>query len=84
MLTPKQWRDRSVDILTVIDHSLDHRGFPPTILELSDALGMSKATVHHALGHMQRDGLIGWERNSQRTIWATEKGAELLEGALHV
>lgn len=84
MLTPKQWRSRAVEVLTLIDRSLDHRGYPPTLVELGKDLGLSKATVHETLSRMQREKLINWDSHMARTLWTTEKGVELLEEALHV
>lgn len=84
MLTPKQWRDRSVRVLTVIEKSLDDTSLAPTIEDIGKNLQMSKATVHEALTHMRREGLVTWEEHKMRTLTVTDEGDLLYEEALHV
>ncbi|WP_179395027.1 LexA family protein [Lacticaseibacillus absianus] len=81
MLTPREWRDRSVDVLTLIEDSLDNHGYPPTLTELATKLGFAKATIYATLQHMQREGMVEWERNGRRTLSTTEKGDELYEAS---
>ncbi|WP_416274121.1 LexA family protein [Lacticaseibacillus suilingensis] len=83
MLTPKQWRDRYIKILTLIDQSLDYQGCPPTLDSMGDKLHLSKSSVQVALVHMRRNGLVNWDRNAPRSLWVTEKGVSLYEEALH-
>lgn len=83
MLTPKQWRERSVCVLNVIEKSLDDIGVPPTVSEIGAHLRMSKATVHEALAHMKRDGILSWDKHKARTLTVTDDGDRLYEEARH-
>ncbi|WP_204122749.1 hypothetical protein [Lacticaseibacillus mingshuiensis] len=81
MLTPKQWRDRYIQILTLIDQSLNSRGCPPTLESMSTSLYLSKASVQVALVHMQRAGLVNWDRHRPQSLWVTTDGFRLYEEA---
>jgi repressor LexA len=67
-LTTMQWR-----VLEAIKRSIAKRGFPPTLAELAEAVGMrSKASAVHQLRELERKGRI------QRTA-GTARGIRVLE-----
>lgn len=84
MLTPKQWHERSLSVIEVIERRLDNGEQIPTIEDIGEQLGMSKATVFEALSHMKREGLVTWNKNKARTLCITKAGDELFESSLHV
>lgn len=62
--TPQQAR-----VLAAIDSLTDELGYPPTIRELSKALGMkSSSTVHVHLGNLESRGMITRHPNCPRTL----------------
>lgn len=81
MLTPKQWRDRLLSVIEVIEQSRNDRGYAPTILEIGQSLGFSKTTGYEALTHMKRERLVEWDKNMARTLCVTDTGDLLYEEA---
>ncbi|WP_225047433.1 LexA family protein [Lacticaseibacillus kribbianus] len=82
MMTPKEWRERELDLLTVIEQSLDERGYVPTVREICAGVGLSVGTVHNNMARMQRAKLIDWDRWKQRTLQVTELGDKLYQESM--
>ena len=49
-------------------------GFPPSIRELADDLGVrSSETIHGALVRLRQEGLVTWRPNTPRTLRLVKK-----------
>lgn len=56
-------------IVEAILRSVEERGFPPSVRELCDELGLSSpSTVHHHLHRLVRQGRITLVPGSPRTL----------------
>jgi repressor LexA len=63
-VTPRQRQ-----VYVAIDHLTAERGYPPTVRELCDRVGMrSSSTVVTKLEALRREGFITWEPVKSRTI----------------
>ena len=61
--------DRQRKILDVIQDAVKDRGFPPTVREIADLVGLaSPASVAHQLSALERKGFIKRDPNSPRAI----------------
>ena len=61
--------DRQRKILIVIQDAVKDRGFPPTVREIADLVGLaSPASVAHQLSALERKGFIKRDPNSPRAI----------------
>ncbi|MFM2116462.1 MAG: transcriptional repressor LexA [Candidatus Nanopelagicales bacterium] len=61
--------DRQRKILNVIQDAVKDRGFPPTVREIADLVGLaSPASVAHQLSALERKGFIKRDPNSPRAI----------------
>jgi repressor LexA len=63
-MTPRQQR-----ILEFIRRTVDERGYPPTVREIGDAVGLtSSSSVHAQLANLQRKGLLRKDPTKPRAI----------------
>jgi repressor LexA len=63
-LTPRQRK-----VLRVIQESVDRRGYPPSIREIGDAVGLtSTSSVSHQLKMLQRKGYLHRDANRPRAV----------------
>jgi repressor LexA len=71
--------DRKQKILDCIAHTVAERGYPPSVREIADAVGLaSTSAVHHHLIALERDGLLERGSHSSRALRLTRQGeAEL-------
>jgi repressor LexA len=61
--------ERQRKILNVIQDAVKDRGFPPTVREIADLVGLaSPASVAHQLSALERKGFIKRDPNSPRAI----------------
>ena len=61
------WRQRKV--LQVIRESIEKRGYPPSLREIGEAVGLtSTSTVSHHLGALQRAGYLHRDVGRPRTV----------------
>ncbi len=61
--------DKDYRILSFIKEQLEKRGFPPTVREICEEIGLSSpATVHARLKKLEENGLIIKEGNKNRSI----------------
>ena len=52
-------QERRQRILDCIAHTVEERGYPPSVREIADAVGLaSTSAVHHHLIALERDGLL--------------------------
>src|SRR3954451_17798254 len=67
MADPLTTRQR--EILTVIERHLDERGYPPSVREIGEAVGLtSPSTVHNHLATLQRLGYLRRDPTKPRAI----------------
>lgn len=71
--------ERKRKILQCIARAVAERGYPPSVREIADAVGLaSTSAVHHHLISLERDGLLERSSNSSRALRLTSRGeAEL-------
>ena len=63
-LTPRQRQ-----VLEFIDHEVRHRGYPPSVREIGEAVGLSSSsTVHAHLGALQDKGYLSRDPTKPRAI----------------
>ena len=78
-LTPRQRR-----VLTVIRESVEHRGYPPSVREIGEAVGLtSTSSVSHQLKALERKGFLRRDPNRPRAVdvRGPEEMAEASAGA---
>lgn len=71
--------ERRKKILECIARTVSERGYPPSVREIAEAVGLaSPSAVHHHLTAMERDGLLERGSHSSRAVRLTVRGeAEL-------
>ena len=74
----KQITKRQLTVLEIITRSIKEKGYPPTLKELADALGVSSknSAVKH-LTALAKKGYIVWEDNKARGIRMLEKAGRM-------
>jgi repressor LexA len=66
--------ERRQRILDCIARTVEERGYPPSVREIADAVGLaSTSAVHHHLIALERDGLIERGTNSSRALRLTSR-----------
>jgi repressor LexA len=66
---------RQLELLQIIERSLDARGFPPTYREFAVALGLgphSRQTIHEHLSRLAAKGMLVRHARAARGITLTE------------
>jgi repressor LexA len=64
--------DRRQKILECIARTVEERGYPPSVREIADAVGLaSTSAVHHHLIALERDGLLERGTHSSRALRLT-------------
>ena len=68
-MTDNQLTDRQRGILEFIDQSMRERGFPPSVREIAEAIGLnSPATVHTHLATLQKLGYLRRDPTKPRAM----------------
>ncbi len=72
--------ERGLQVLLAINQGVVRDGWPPSVRELGDRLGISSpSTVHHHLDNLEREGLIERRAGQPRALRVTTSGlSELL------
>src|SRR5436853_7727441 len=71
-LTPRQRR-----IVAFIRETLKERGYPPTVREIGEAVGLtSSSSVHAQLANLERKGLLHKDPTKPRAMALSEPRAE--------
>lgn len=71
-ITPRQQR-----ILDVIAHTVHERGYPPTVREIGEAVGLtSSSSVHAQLANLERMGLLTKDPTKPRAMTLAAPKAE--------
>jgi repressor LexA len=74
--------ERKQKILECIAHTVTERGYPPSVREIADAVGLaSTSAVHHHLIALEREGLLERGPNSSRAVRLTPQGESELDRA---
>ena len=72
--------ERRQRILECIARTVAERGFPPSVREIADAVGLaSTSAVHHHLIALEREGLLERGSRSSRALRLTSRGEEELD-----
>jgi len=67
--------ERRQKILECIAQTVAERGYPPSVREIADAVGLaSTSAVHHHLTALERDGYLERGAHSSRALRLTELG----------
>jgi len=65
----KQDQQRAERILTYIRETVDERGYPPSVREIAEAVGLaSTSAVHHHLTKLEKDGRLQKEATRSRAL----------------
>ena len=71
-LRPEKLTDRQRGILEVIEKSMRDRGYPPSVREIGESVGLtSPSTVHSHLASLQRMGFLHRDPTKPRAIGVT-------------
>jgi repressor LexA len=74
--------ERKQKILEHIARTVADRGYPPSVREIADAVGLaSTSAVHHHLIALEREGLLERGQNSSRAVRLTPQGEAELDRA---
>src|SRR2546423_11968462 len=66
--------DRRQKIVECIAHTVAERGYPPSVREIADAVGLaSTSAVHHHLIALEREGLLERGSHSSRALRLTAR-----------
>jgi repressor LexA len=80
-MTEHRLTDRQREVLEIIDQSMRDRGYPPSVREIGEAVGLtSPSTVHSHLNTLQRLGFLRRDPTKPRAIevrWDPSSGAVL-------
>lgn len=52
----------------VYQYLANHQGLPPTVREISTAVGRSVSTTHKILKQLKTKGFVTWEPTKRRTV----------------
>ena len=73
--------ERRQKILECIARAVAERGYPPSVREIAEAVGLaSPSAVHHHLTALERDGLLERGPHSSRALRLTVRGEVELGG----
>lgn len=79
--TPTKITTRQRQVLEFIEHNMRDRGYPPSVREIGDAIGLtSPSTVHSHLNTLERMGYIKRDPSKPRAIevrWDPNSGAAM-------
>lgn len=71
-----------VRVLASIDALASAEGYPPTVREIGELLGVGPATIHGHLSALRRAGCVSWQPHSPRTIRLTPAGQRIVDEAI--
>ncbi len=77
--------NRQLDIMTFIKTTIKEKGYPPSVREIGEAVGLqSTSTVHGHLDRLERKGLIRRDPTKSRTIEILDEDDSAANFALSV
>lgn len=65
---------KQLQILNVVRTLIDQRGYPPSIQEIGDYVGLAKSTVFKHLAALERKGLIKVDHGKARAFQVVASG----------
>ncbi len=68
--SPK-WRYQRDQTLSAVMRLEKEKGYPPTLVEIGEELGVGESTIRQRLLRARLDGYVVWERYKSRTIRVT-------------
>lgn len=72
-------KERQLEILQCIWGNLEEKGYPPTVREICDSVGLaSTSTVHGHLNRLERGGYLFKDSTKPRALEITQKGYDVL------
>ena len=72
-MMPRQLSARQKTILRCISETTEEQGYPPTVREIGDAVGLrSSSSVHHQLKVLQREGYVTRDGSLTRALRVSE------------
>ena len=72
-------KDRPLQILQCIYDNVEEKGYPPTIREICECVGLtSTSTVHSHLNRLEQGGYLFKDSTKPRALEITQKGYKLL------
>ncbi|APT17892.1 repressor lexA [Amylolactobacillus amylotrophicus DSM 20534] len=75
----KVHENKQIEILRFIYEAVEDRGFPPTVREIGQSVGLSStSTVHGHLERLERKGYLVKDATKPRAIEVTDLGRELI------
>lgn len=75
LLVTRHDAERRQKILEFIAQTVEERGYPPSVREIADAVGLaSTSAVHHHLTALEREGYLERGAHSSRALRLTERG----------
>ena len=73
--TDKPLPARQQDVLNLIVKLSDEHGYPPTLAELANAMGLkNRMTVHQHVAALKKKGLVHWEPGLNRSLRVLAEG----------
>lgn len=73
----KQLPTRQQDVLNAIVQLTDEKGFPPSLAELANFLGLkNRMTVHQHVAALKKKGLVLWESGLNRSLRVSDEGLQ--------
>lgn len=72
---------RQRDVINLIVRLTEEHGYPPTLAELAQGLGLkNRMTVHQHVAALKKKGLVHWEPGLNRSIRVLSEGLAYCEG----
>ncbi|MDO8563242.1 MAG: transcriptional repressor LexA [Candidatus Limnocylindria bacterium] len=78
----KQDQQRAERILEFIERTVETHGYPPSVREIAEAVGLaSTSAVHHHLTKLEKDGRLQKDASRSRALSVTRLGSLARRGA---
>ncbi len=76
---------RQRDILAVIRSAVEERGYPPSVREIGEAVGLtSPSSVAHQLGVLEKKGLLRRDANRPRALVVADESSSIVDAGADI